>query len=72
MAEVLTKPSRRIRNMVMKELRLIIKDKVALILIFLLPAALIGMIWYVTNSSSMGGMSIQVTPPSLRILCGWA
>ena len=58
MAEVLTKPSRRIRNMVMKELRLIIKDKVALILIFLLPAALIGMIWYVTNSSSMGGMSI--------------
>ena len=44
--------------MVMKELRLIIKDKVALILIFLLPAALIGMIWYVTNSSSMGGMSI--------------
>jgi ABC-2 type transport system permease protein len=58
MAEVLTKPSRRIRNMVMKELRLIIKDKVALVLIFLLPAALIGMIWYVTNSSSMGGMSI--------------
>lgn len=44
--------------MVMKELRLIIKDKVALVLIFLLPAALIGMIWYVTNSSSMGGMSI--------------
>ena len=58
MAEVLTKPSRRIRNMVMKELRLIIKDKVALVLIFLLPAALIGMIWYVTNTSSMGGMSI--------------
>jgi ABC-2 type transport system permease protein len=56
MAEVLTKPSRRIRNMVMKELRLIIKDKVALLLIFLLPAALIGMLWYVTNSSSMGGM----------------
>ena len=44
--------------MVMKELRLIIKDKVALVLIFLLPAALIGMIWYVTNTSSMGGMSI--------------
>jgi ABC-2 type transport system permease protein len=58
MAEVLTKPSRRIRNMVMKELRLIIKDKVALLLIFLLPAALIGMLWYVTNQSSMGGMSI--------------
>ncbi len=58
MAEVLTKPSRRIRNMVMKELRLIIKDKVALLLIFLLPAALIGMLWYVTNQSSMGGMSL--------------
>ncbi|MFW9974602.1 MAG: ABC transporter permease [Candidatus Thorarchaeota archaeon] len=56
MAEVLTKPSRRIRNMVMKELRLIVKDKVALLLIFLLPAALIGMLWYVTESSSMGGM----------------
>ncbi len=56
MAEVLTKPSRRIRNMVMKELRLIIKDKVALLLIFLLPAALIGMLWYVTEASSVGGM----------------
>ncbi|MFW9963868.1 MAG: ABC transporter permease [Candidatus Sifarchaeia archaeon] len=56
MAEILTKPSRRIRNMVMKELRLIIKDKVALLLIFLLPAVLIGMLWYVTNASSMGGM----------------
>ena len=30
MAETLTKPSRRIRNMVAKELRLIVKDKVAL------------------------------------------
>ncbi|MHA2353173.1 MAG: ABC transporter permease, partial [Candidatus Thorarchaeota archaeon] len=58
MAEVLTKPSRRIRNMVMKELRLIIKDKVALLLIFLLPAALIGMLWYVTDTSSMGGMDL--------------
>lgn len=55
MAEVLTKPSRRIRNMVMKELRLIIKDKVALLLIFLLPAALIGMLWYVAGASSFGG-----------------
>jgi ABC-2 type transport system permease protein len=59
MAEVLTKPSRRIRNMVMKELRLIIKDKVALLLIFLLPAALIGMLWYVTDTSSMGGMDLD-------------
>jgi hypothetical protein len=58
MAEILTKPSRRIRNMVAKELRLIIKDKVAIILIFMLPAALIGMLWYVTDSSSMGGMSL--------------
>ncbi|MFW9959961.1 MAG: ABC transporter permease [Candidatus Thorarchaeota archaeon] len=58
MAEVLTKPSRRIRNMVAKELRLIVKDKVAILLIFLLPAALIGMLWYVTDSSSMGGMSM--------------
>jgi ABC-2 type transport system permease protein len=55
MAEVFTKPTRRIRNMVAKELRLIVKDKVALMLIFMLPAALIGMIWYVTNSSGMGG-----------------
>ena len=62
MAEVLTKPSRRIRNMVMKELRLIIKDKVALLLIFLLPAVLIGMLWYVTNESSLGGMSLGGTP----------
>jgi ABC-2 type transport system permease protein len=62
MAEVLTKPSRRIRNMVMKELRLIIKDKVALLLIFLLPAALIGMLWYVTDTSSMGGMALGGTP----------
>jgi ABC-2 type transport system permease protein len=58
MAEVLTKPSRRIRNMVAKELRLIVKDKVAILLIFMLPAALIGMLWYVTDSSSMGGMSL--------------
>jgi ABC-2 type transport system permease protein len=58
MAEVIAKPSRRIRNMVAKELRLIVKDKVAILLIFMLPAALIGMLWYVTNSSSMGGMSM--------------
>ncbi|MHA1614844.1 MAG: ABC transporter permease [Candidatus Thorarchaeota archaeon] len=58
MAEVLTKPSRRIRNMVAKELRLIIKDKVAILLIFLLPAVLIGMLWYVTETSDMGGMDL--------------
>lgn len=58
MAEVLTRPSRRIRNMVMKELRLIVKDKVALLLIFLLPAVLIGMLAYVTNESGFGGMNI--------------
>jgi len=44
--------------MVVKELRLIVKDKVALLLIFMLPAALIGMLWYVTESSSMGGMGL--------------
>ena len=44
--------------MVMKELRLIVKDKVALLLIFLLPAVLIGMLWYVTDASSMGGMDL--------------
>jgi len=44
--------------MVAKELRLIVKDKVAILLIFMLPAALIGMLWYVTESSSMGGMGI--------------
>ncbi|MFX0044762.1 MAG: ABC transporter permease [Candidatus Hermodarchaeota archaeon] len=58
MAEVLTKPSRRIRNMVAKELRLIIKDKVALFLIFFLPAALIGMLWYVTDVSEMGDLDL--------------
>ncbi|MHA1925738.1 MAG: ABC transporter permease [Candidatus Thorarchaeota archaeon] len=58
MAETLTKPSRRIRNMVAKELRLIVKDKVALFLIFLLPAALIGMLWWVSDMSEMGGMSL--------------
>jgi ABC-2 type transport system permease protein len=44
--------------MVMKELRLIVKDKVALLLIFLLPAVLIGMLWYVTSASSMGGLDL--------------
>lgn len=58
MAEVLTKPSRRIRNMVAKELRLIAKDKVALFLIFLLPAALIGMLWWVTDMSDMGDIQL--------------
>jgi len=58
MAEVLTKPSRRITNMVAKELRLIVKDKVALFLIFLLPAALIGMLWWVTDMSDMGSISM--------------
>lgn len=56
MAEVFTKPSRRITNMVAKELRLIVKDKVALLLIFMLPAALIGMLWWVTDMSDMGGI----------------
>ncbi len=58
MAEALTKPSRRITNMVAKELRLIVKDKVALFLIFLLPAALIGMLWWVTDMSDMGDISM--------------
>jgi len=44
--------------MVAKELRLIIKDKVAILLIFLLPAVLIGMLWYVTDSSGMGGLDL--------------
>ncbi len=56
MAEAFSKPSRRIRNMVAKELRLIVKDKVAILLIFLLPAVLIGMLWWVMNQNDMGGM----------------
>jgi len=44
--------------MVAKELRLIIKDKVAILLIFLLPAVLIGMLWYVTDQSGMGGLDL--------------
>jgi ABC-2 type transport system permease protein len=56
MAEVFTKPSRRVRNMIAKELRLIVKDRVALFLIFLLPAASIGMLYYVTQESGLSGM----------------
>jgi ABC-2 type transport system permease protein len=41
--------------MISKELRLIVKDKVALFLIFLLPAVLIGMLYWTTNQSSFGG-----------------
>ncbi|MEM2142609.1 MAG: ABC transporter permease [Candidatus Thorarchaeota archaeon] len=59
MEEVLTRPSRRIRNMMMKELRTIAKDKAALFLIFLLPAALIGMLWWVMEQSEMGGISFS-------------
>ncbi|MFW9848811.1 MAG: ABC transporter permease [Candidatus Thorarchaeota archaeon] len=42
--------------MVAKELRLIVKDKVALLLIFVLPVALIGMLAYVSDQSGLGGM----------------
>ncbi|MBD3404718.1 MAG: ABC transporter permease subunit [Candidatus Lokiarchaeota archaeon] len=58
MASVFTKPSRRITNMIAKELRLIVKDKVALFLIFLLPAALIGMLYFTTQESGMGGIDM--------------
>jgi len=44
--------------MIAKELRLIVKDQVALMLIFLLPAALIGMLWWVTEESDLGGMGM--------------
>ncbi len=56
MAEVFTKPSRRIQNMIAKELRLIVKDRVALFLIFLLPAVSIGMLYYVTQENDLSGM----------------
>lgn len=56
MTEVFTKPSRRIRNMIAKELRLIVKDRVALFLIFLLPAVSIGILYYVTQESGLSGM----------------
>jgi len=56
MVEVFTKPSRRIRNMIAKELRLIVKDRVALFLIFLLPAVSIGMLYYVTQENDLSGM----------------
>ncbi len=58
MTEVFRKPSRRITNMIAKELRLIVKDQVALLLIFLLPAALIGMLWWVSEESDLGGMGM--------------
>ncbi|MHA1770149.1 MAG: ABC transporter permease [Candidatus Thorarchaeota archaeon] len=58
MAEYFMKPSRRVTNMIAKELRLIVKDRVALFLIFLLPAALIGMLWWVSDQNvAMGQMS---------------
>lgn len=59
MAEVITKPYGRITNMVAKELRLIFKDKVALFLIFLLPAVLIGMMYFVIEESSMGNLQLD-------------
>ncbi|RDE17168.1 MAG: hypothetical protein C4K47_00415 [Candidatus Thorarchaeota archaeon] len=58
MAETLTKPRRRITNMVAKELRLIVKDRFALFLIFLLPAVLIGVLWYVIGVSDLGTLTI--------------
>ncbi len=58
MAEVFTKPSRRIRNMIAKELRLIVKDRVALFLIFLLPATSIGLLYYVTQENDLSGMKM--------------
>ena len=66
MAEVLMKPSRRIRNMVMKELRLIVKDVVALFLIFLLPAVLIGVLYFVTQESGMAGFSMGGTTEDIE------
>ncbi len=61
MAEVITKPYGRITNMIAKELRLIFKDKVALFLIFLLPAALIGILSFVIDQSDMGNMTMGST-----------
>ncbi len=58
MAEVITKPYGRITNMIAKELRLIFKDKVALFLIFLLPAALIGILSFVIDQSDMGNVTL--------------
>lgn len=58
MSETLTKPRRRITNMIAKELRLIVKDRMALFLIFLLPAVLIGVLWYVIGVSDLGSLSL--------------
>jgi len=44
--------------MVAKELRLIVKDRFALFLIFLLPAVLIGVLWYVIGVSDLGTLTI--------------
>ncbi len=56
MAEAFTKRSRRIQNMIAKELRLIVKDRIALFLIFLLPAVSIGMLYFVTQENDLSGM----------------
>ncbi len=63
MAEVFAKPSRRIRNMVAKEMRLIVKDKVALLLIFVLPVALIGMLAYVSDQTDLGSTEVENIDP---------
>ncbi|MHA2425436.1 MAG: ABC transporter permease [Candidatus Thorarchaeota archaeon] len=63
MAEVFTKPTRRIRNMVAKELRLIVKDKVALMLIFVLPVALIGMLAYVSDQAGFEDVAVEDMDP---------
>jgi ABC-2 type transport system permease protein len=44
--------------MIAKELRLIVKDRMALFLIFLLPAVLIGVLWYVIGVSDLGSLSL--------------
>ncbi len=58
MAEAFTRPRRRIANMVAKELRLIVKDRLALFLIFMLPAALIGVLYWVVGMSDLGNIQL--------------
>ncbi|MDF1537920.1 MAG: ABC transporter permease, partial [Candidatus Thorarchaeota archaeon] len=53
----------RITNMVAKELRLIVKDKVALLLIFVLPVALIGMLAYVSDQADFGEVAVEEIDP---------
>lgn len=59
----------RIRSMFLKELRLISNDKFALLLVFALPAMIMGTMWLASNQGSLGqAMSGGGTPADAMVL----